>query len=729
MFSVVALYLTFVSFSSSVYAECPNGCNGRGRCVAYDMCICNRNWQGNDCTERVCPFGKAHVDSPKGDLDLSNDISGPDVKVVPNNEVYPYGTSEQYPDMMDSDLQPITNSAHSYMECSNKGTCNRETGACECFEGYDGVACQRASCPGFPAVCAGHGVCKSAKQLAQTEYGNVYSLWDSDVTMGCYCDPGYYGPDCSQRDCKYGVDPLYEDDVQVAKKGVYNFAVLTTGTSFTGDVAVGAGSGYWAIRFFDYFNDDWLTSAIPAGATCDEVIAALEGLPSRVIPKDSVTCMKTEFYEAGALNWNNSYVNTMGGNKLHTYSVFYKMASWVAITGGAAINPVPNSFVHGNDTYNQQDYQANWNLAPVFTGAIYRVKFNGNAGALQEPQIELYLDGRRPSLLSPDEHQIVTFVVSDGEMGESTDIVADHCDHVIVSVDMLTTYFEYATSSVDYVTLGGMDNDELERLKACLGDADGNADNNVERFNWDYGDHDYPHLIKLVRAQSTYEDSPYYAAIYWNDTESKFRFINPFVPPDRFEEDWYEIYTTKGTLARTSANASALFEYGSRHVVTTVTGYQTVDDSESGYDGDIACESSPSTSDVPNCLTYGDLFTILDPTHPVANSPYLNLYTAKRVWTTPTQYAVNSSSTGVANSIYQLSRGTHVIETDATLNWGGDDTHYSYNVYKFTPSSASSYNYFGPCSNRGYCNPDSGVCECFAGYTGDNCHVQETLAL
>lgn len=46
-------------------AECANACNGHGKCTSYDMCICNRNWQANDCSERVCMFGLAHVDTPK----------------------------------------------------------------------------------------------------------------------------------------------------------------------------------------------------------------------------------------------------------------------------------------------------------------------------------------------------------------------------------------------------------------------------------------------------------------------------------------------------------------------------------------------------------------------------------------------------------------------------------------------------------------------------------------
>lgn len=33
--------------------------------------------------------------------------------------------------------------AHSPSECSSAGLCNRDTGKCECFDGYTGLACQR----------------------------------------------------------------------------------------------------------------------------------------------------------------------------------------------------------------------------------------------------------------------------------------------------------------------------------------------------------------------------------------------------------------------------------------------------------------------------------------------------------------------------------------------------------------------------------------------------------
>ena len=141
--------------------------------------------------------------------------------------VYPFGTTEQYPDAMSQE-------GHFYMECSNKGMCNRDDGTCECFPGYEGSACQRASCPND---CSGHGTCETIKELAEDrEDGDLskgayamngfasdhagigdlsgigditYELWDKTLTMGCKCDPGFMGPDCSLKLCRYGVDPLF----------------------------------------------------------------------------------------------------------------------------------------------------------------------------------------------------------------------------------------------------------------------------------------------------------------------------------------------------------------------------------------------------------------------------------------------------------------------------------------------------------------------------------------
>merc|ERR1711871_351252 len=197
----------------SAAGECPNACSGHGTCGAKDSCACYQNYQSNDCSERTCYFGLAHVDSPKGDLNADGIVSGALTTVVTGSEVYPWGTTEQFPNAE-------ANEGHFYMECSNKGLCNRKTGECDCLDGYEGTACQRASCPN---ACSGHGTCESIKELAElgpntwvnsdasaVRGATSYELWDRDIGMGCLCDPEYQGADCSERKCKYGVDPLYE---------------------------------------------------------------------------------------------------------------------------------------------------------------------------------------------------------------------------------------------------------------------------------------------------------------------------------------------------------------------------------------------------------------------------------------------------------------------------------------------------------------------------------------
>lgn len=213
--------------------------------------------------------------------------------------------------------------------------------------------------------------------------------------------------------------------------------------------------------------------------------------------------------------------------------------------------------------------------------------------------------------------------------------------------------------------------------------------------------------------------------------------VNPFVPPDATATDSYDIYTTKGTLKRTSSNSEAYFGYGSHFLVTASTAQSTEAlalNYNTRYAGSLACElESATTTNVDHCLNHTDIITILDFGNPTANAPYMNLYTVKRIWTTE---SVNSVSNVTGTTVtdperlkQELRRGTNVIETDLALNWGGSDYTYNFNVYKFVPHASSTYNYVAPCSNRGICNTDSGICSCFSGYTSDDCSVQNSLAL
>lgn len=119
----------------SVRSDCSmlKYCNGHGTCLnSTSTCECYEGWgaptditfyRSPDCSTRTCPSGRAWADVPTS-----------------------------------------SSTAHQFMECSNRGTCNRGTGECTCFPGFTGNACQRNKCPND---CSGHGVCLSMRQLAR----------------------------------------------------------------------------------------------------------------------------------------------------------------------------------------------------------------------------------------------------------------------------------------------------------------------------------------------------------------------------------------------------------------------------------------------------------------------------------------------------------------------------------------------------------------------------------
>jgi len=282
-------------FIGSTYAECPNACSGNGDCKRKDVCECYTGYQGADCSERTCYFGIAHVDTPKGDLNGDGIVSGPLTTVITGSEVYPWGTNEQYPNA-------DANEGHFYMECSNRGLCDRAEGLCECFDGYEGTACNRKACP---SDCSGHGTCETIRELAAMkgfdtrkqhtsaqqpveyeatnmaiEESYAYNLWDADISQGCQCDAGYFGPDCSLRKCRYGTDPLFWDK---AENSIVQTAVVHLGSKGANAGAVG---GTFSIIFYDAFGEKFFTKPIDASrttATAEKVRLGLEELPAGII--------------------------------------------------------------------------------------------------------------------------------------------------------------------------------------------------------------------------------------------------------------------------------------------------------------------------------------------------------------------------------------------------------------------------------------------------------------
>lgn len=174
---------------AAVQAACPNSCSGHGTCSEHDKCTCYKRkdgtadelgnvvaaWVGADCGQRSCPYQLAWVDVPKA---------------------------------------ANQNIAHRNAECSNAGVCDRATGMCQCFPGYEGRACDRTACPN---ECSGHGTCQSQKQFYRdhaeligqigTNEVEYNAAWDATKIYGCKCESGFRGPDCSQKECPSSADP------------------------------------------------------------------------------------------------------------------------------------------------------------------------------------------------------------------------------------------------------------------------------------------------------------------------------------------------------------------------------------------------------------------------------------------------------------------------------------------------------------------------------------------
>lgn len=225
-------------------AACPNSCNGHGTCNALDQCTCYLEssdevsaamWTGADCSEMTCPRGTSWIEA--------SDVNAhtPDV------------------------------------ECSDAGVCDRATGECSCFDGYEGSACQRTACPND---CSGHGICRSnvdfatdfseavtEQQGSSTDYYNYFRVtyseaWDSDLHYGCKCDIGFRGPDCSLAECPTSEDPMDEETCQ-KYAAWYNNEAPSDGNTFHLNDWEGTAALTWYNPITEY-----PCGGAPAGVEC-----------------------------------------------------------------------------------------------------------------------------------------------------------------------------------------------------------------------------------------------------------------------------------------------------------------------------------------------------------------------------------------------------------------------------------------------------------------------------
>eukprot|EP00501_MAST-03F_sp_TOSAG23-6_P002444 GSMAST32.ASY1.ANO1.2553.1 assembled CDS len=299
-----------------VKASCPNDCSGNGNCNTYSACDCYRNFMGADCSERVCGFGHSFIDTPTGDLNADGRISTSRAtyrvwEAYPTNHAHAIAQSSAG-NISDFD------EAHFYMECSNKGTCNRATGECQCFPGYTGEACSRTACPND---CSGHGLCRRLIDIV----GIDYNAWDAYKTQRCVCDAGYKGTDCSLQKCPMGDDPITRLNNRNEVQANGNDGLLKMGDTFL-----------FSLEFTDEMGDSWITESINLFDFSNlevNVKQALESLPNKVVqdiePSNETECSgNSEWSDTG---FNVTFLKNSGaiplmraryrfGNTIKTYT-------------------------------------------------------------------------------------------------------------------------------------------------------------------------------------------------------------------------------------------------------------------------------------------------------------------------------------------------------------------------------------------------------------------------
>lgn len=322
--------LAFAALVGIALSVCPSGCSGHGTCNAYDECTCfdegkstyfgylydtakgynrikqdamralktansnygmansvtlteeendrfldkeayiQKQYTGPDCSQMTCPRGVSwsRPFNFAGDF-MFNDPSRTRIlggEVLLSN---PPGSVTNHAGLVANDATPGFNQCRhaDFAECSDAGICDRSSGMCECFEGYEGAACQRTTCPNS---CSGHGQCQSniafskdgslarsysntgesdftitenSKQVDPRKY--YEGAWDSGIHYGCKCDIGFRGEDCSLVECPSSSDPQgwygNESGEDCSGRGMCDYGTGEC-TCFTGYTGVDCGT-------------------------------------------------------------------------------------------------------------------------------------------------------------------------------------------------------------------------------------------------------------------------------------------------------------------------------------------------------------------------------------------------------------------------------------------------------------------------------------------------------
>jgi len=578
--------------------------------------------------------------------------------------------------------------------------------------------------------------------------------------------------------CKYGADPLYHDDIPVNVRysnftfAVYNIDQQDASKDSAGSnsisTRVAAWQGNFSIVFYDHFGKAWQSDAIDIQADCDTITNTLESLPNRVIPSGSVRCSK----DIGVIG---TYLGDTGNAAA---SSSFKYATGLA-DGFPFV--LPGSFYGTKPAFVSNGYGP-------FVANKFTLAFPQNPGKLRQPKLNIYLDGSRQTLntmASASPATIVnTWVYPNGFSGEDTDFVPDLCANVLVTL-------KADSARKTWGQLDGLTAAETILLKKCLGDADGNLNNNNDNklsttqdalYNWDYGitqaslssgtalsyDGDKllnPHLVKLVDQTSFKQtrlcdttnqiytgvdqiptlgyclnsNAPgFYIVLYFDPSAGAFKFLSRAYQDYTPSVTQFYVFTTTGYLQLTSTTTEAFTTPYSAVAPATVASaiaelssyYSNIVytySKASGNPPNIDCETRPN---ILQCIEKGDYVMIFDTLDEPSADAYLSSnpkYLNIYQVMKISRENRETTTSGEEETRYQLVLDMSMNARYAKSSISTSSLYSNARVYKFTPPSTT-VSYVGQCSNRGTCDGSVGVCKCYAGFTGDDCSVLNALS-
>jgi hypothetical protein len=265
-----------------------------------------------------------------------------------------------------------------------------------------------------------------------------------------------------------------------------------------------------------------------------------------------------------------------------------------------------------------------------------------------------------------------------------------------------------------------------------------------------------PHAIKLVKRNVNDDyDGGKFALIWYNPKDDEFYVATK--PSDAASQ--YAIFTTDGKAERVYYDLNEDSAYN--HTETAAVAYFEQFTNTLYMSFDASCETGGGAmkGTVEPCLQKGDLIFVADANWGQASATLsrddastaedkdffggatvnlyndgfadtADLYTITKIWTA--QMTATTSS---------WKEDRYRITVDKNINWDGStiaspdgttsasSTTGYVQILKFTPATTGTFTYVSQCSNRGLCNGDDALCECFKGYTNDNCDTQSSLAV